>query len=70
MSSRDAARPAEPWWRRCRRLGTAEEGAQAIEVMLIFGLVVIPCFGAVLLLQEVLCEYLEVETTILTSPFF
>lgn len=53
-----------------RALASDESGTQSIEVLLIFGTVLVPCFAAILLLQEVLWEYLEVETLILTSPFF
>lgn len=58
------------WRRRWRRFLHAEEGTQAIEVLLIFTAVLIPCFASILLLQEVLFEYVEVTTVILTSPFF
>jgi Flp pilus assembly pilin Flp len=48
----------------------AEEGTQAIEYLLIFAFVVVPCFWAILLLQAVLREVLGFETVLLTSPFF
>lgn len=58
------------WRWRCASFLDAEEGAQTIEVLLIFVSIIVPCFASSLLLQEVLCEYLEVEIIILTSPFF
>ena len=58
------------WRDRWRRFAVAEEGTQAIEVLLIFTAVIVPCFASILLLQEVLYEYVEVETILLTSPFF
>ena len=48
----------------------AQDGTQAMEFLLIVGATVVPCFGAILLLEEVLQEYLEFETVVLTSPFF
>jgi len=47
-----------------------EGGTQAIEYLLIFAFVVVPCFWAILLLEEVLREVLGFETVLLTSPFF
>ena len=47
-----------------------ETGTQPIEVLLIFVSILVPCFIAILLLQEVLFEYLEVTTILVTSPFF
>ena len=57
-------------FRRLRELPMAEEGTQAIEALLIIAFTVIPCFWAILLLEDVLREYLGFETVILTSPFF
>lgn len=56
--------------RRLCELPAAEEGTQTIEVLLIFAFTVVPCFWAILLLEDVLSEYLGFETVILTSPFF
>ena len=66
-SREDAGRPAGRLW---GFLAHSEEGTQAIEYLLIFAFVVVPCFGAILLLQEVLREVLGFETVLLTSPFF
>jgi len=43
---------------------------QAIEYLLIFAFVVVPCFGAIVMLEDVLREVLGLETVLLTSPFF
>jgi hypothetical protein len=51
-------------------LAHAEEGTQAIEYLLILAFAVVPCFGAMLLLLDVLREVLGFETVLLTSPFF
>lgn len=56
-------------WVKCFLLD-AQEGTQAMEFVLIVGATVVPCFGAILLLEDVLREYLEFETVVLTSPFF
>jgi hypothetical protein len=48
----------------------ADEGTQSIEYLLILAFAVVPCFWAILLLQEVLSEVLGFETVLLTSPFF
>lgn len=66
----DPPEPAITWRSRLRRFAAAEEGTQAIEVLLIFTAVIVPCFASILLLQGVLYEYVEVETILLTSPFF
>ena len=58
------------WKARWRQFAGAEDGTQSIEVLLIFVAILIPCFASILLMQEVLYEYIEVETIILTSPFF
>lgn len=48
----------------------AEEGTQSMEVLLIVTFTIVPALAAILLLQEVLLEYLEVATLVTTSPFF
>ena len=58
------------WSRAFLRLAADEAGTQPIEVLLIFATVLVPCFLSILLLQEVLWEYIEVETILITSPFF
>ena len=58
------------WRIRLRGFAGDESGTQAIEVLLIFVAVVVPCFAAALLLQQVFFEYLEVTTIFVTSPFF
>ena len=47
-----------------------ESGTQTLEVLMIFVAVLVPCFAATLLLEDVLLEYLEVTTILVTSPFF
>ena len=55
---------------RLRRFAADETGTQSIEVLLIVATVLVPCFFAILLMQEVLWEVVEVTTVVLTSPFF
>jgi hypothetical protein len=63
----DAGRPSS---RLLGFLAHADEGTQAIEYLLVFAFAVVPCFWAILLLQDVLREVLGFETVLLTSPFF
>ena len=51
-------------WRFLRR---GERGIQVIEVLLILALVILPLFGAILMLQDVLFFNIEVSTEIYTS---
>lgn len=48
----------------------AEEGTHALEALLVIAFTVVPCFWALLLLEEVLAETLGLEVVVLTSPFF
>ena len=49
----------------------AESGAtQTFEVLLVVGVVLPPLFTAILLLQRMLKEYVEVSNILFTSPFF
>ncbi|MCP4660138.1 MAG: hypothetical protein GY856_32450 [bacterium] len=51
-------------------LGGADEGMQAVEYLLIIATIVVSCMAAILLLEDVIREYLGFETVIITSPFF
>lgn len=51
-------------------LRDGQDGTQAMEYLLVIGATVVPCFAAILLLEDVLREYLEFGTVVLTSPFF
>lgn len=56
-----------PWW---LRLHEAEEGTHALEALLVIAFTVVPCCWALLLLEEVLAEFLGLEVLLLSSPFF
>ncbi len=43
---------------------------QAVEYLLIIATIVVSCMAAILLLEDVIREYLGFETVIITSPFF
>ena len=45
-------------------------GAPAMEHLLLVSFVILPCMQAVLLLEDVLREYLGLEILVITSPFF
>jgi hypothetical protein len=62
--------PAGPFERGREFLLRAEAGTQAIEYLLVMTFAVVPCFSAILLLLDVLREFLGFETVVLTSPFF
>lgn len=51
-------------------LASEEEGTQAIEHLLLFLFAVVPCFVAILMIQDVLREYIELTVVVVTSPFF
>lgn len=47
-----------------------EGGSPMMEQLLIIAATGVPVFSAILLLEDVLREYLEFETAFVTSPFF